>query len=488
MPSASSRLIGLGSLYTLGSAAPTLAGVLVTPVLTRALGVNQYGQVSVAIALMQILLVLFTLGLPLVITRHMYREASGEEGARALSTVGALLVLTPVAAAAGVVVMVMRISGNGSSFALPLAVIAGAAGAGIAMCQAWCVASQRAPVYVALAFAVGLVAPVVGVISVLLVSRSATAYMTSIACVLVLVDLLAALTLMPQRAWALMRSSMGRSLRIGLPLVPHQLAVSSATGASVLVAGVVAGVSGSAHTQLGIYLGTVPLIVISALAYAWTPIILGAPAADQGVVLTETTRSVVWLATFGASTVALLSPWLLRVVASSDYDVRRIIPITAVVSLSAIAAVVFMAHTQLVLASGHTGAFAFLSPLALLIGTSAGALASHWLHLTGIGLGYLCTYTLLAVFTRQLAHRRSPVRWSERVVVLPTCVATTLAVVGALAGSSGQGAVLRWGISCILVGCGVRTLLAIFRARHTAESASAPRATEADPVARRFAD
>ena len=220
---------------------------------------------------------------------------------------------------------------------------------------------------------------------------------------------------------------------------------------------------GSAHTQIGIYLGTVPLIVTSALSYAWTPIILSADEVERGPRMTETARTVGWLAAYGGSSVALLSPWLLPLIASSSYDVRSMVPITSSVALVAAVSVVFLAHSQLVVATGRTGAFAWLSPLALVLGAGTAFALTSWFGLEAAGLGYLATYVLLAVFARGLAHRRSTVRWQERVVLPCLLLATMCCLAGVFLPTAGPASLIRAAGGILVVLAGARLLYTVLR-------------------------
>ena len=223
MATASARLVGRGSLYTLATAGPMLSGVAITPVLTRALPVAEYGLVSLAIVLMQFTIGLLALGLPLVITRHVFLESSADTGARTLAVTGAVLVLVTAGVLAAVGLVVHVGSGLDLAPAFLLALVAGGAGAGVAMAQAWSVAHDRAFFYVVLAFAVSLVAPALGTLAVLLGGRSATTYFVAAAAVFVVTDLVAVARLVVAGPLAPGVKEFLRSTAMGLPLVPHQL-------------------------------------------------------------------------------------------------------------------------------------------------------------------------------------------------------------------------------------------------------------------------
>ena len=412
MSSAASRILGRGSIYTLASAAPMLTGLLVTPALTRSLPIAEYGRVSVAIVTMQFVLGLLSLGLPLVITRHAHVEGTGTEGARGLVLTGALAVLLLSVAVSSGYLGVAALLGSQTPWPVLLAVVAGGAGAGMAMAQAYALAKEASWFYVALAFAMSLAAPAAGLFAILLTSATASAYFGAVVGVFLIAEIGALWRIRSAGRSRTSRREFADSLRMGLPLVPHQLAIGSATGAAVLVARWQLGIDGGAHAQIAAWLGTAPLIIVSAIGYAWLPQLLSVPAESRGASLEETSGAIAWLATLGASSVALLSPWLLRLLVSSEYDVASMVPATSLVCLTAVVATVFLAYMQLVIAGGHTQRFALGSPLSLVGGSLVALATIEWLGLAAIGLGYVSTYLLLTLFARHESRRCSEVRWS----------------------------------------------------------------------------
>src|SRR5450759_4207430 len=98
-PTASKAVLGRGSIYTLGTAAPILANAAVVPVVTRLLGKPAYGVVAIAIVVIQVAMMTGSLGMPSVITRQGILARSGVAGARSLLVRGSLMTVGLVAAA-----------------------------------------------------------------------------------------------------------------------------------------------------------------------------------------------------------------------------------------------------------------------------------------------------------------------------------------------------------------------------------------------------
>ena len=90
-PAASKGVLGRGSIYTVGTAAPILANAAVIPVVTRLLGKDAYGVVAIAITVMWVAMMAGSFGMPSVITRQGILAGSGVAGARALLVRGSLM-------------------------------------------------------------------------------------------------------------------------------------------------------------------------------------------------------------------------------------------------------------------------------------------------------------------------------------------------------------------------------------------------------------
>src|ERR1039458_7918603 len=95
---ASKGVLGRGSIYTIGTAAPILANAAVVPIVTRLLGRSAYGVVAIAIVVIQVAMMAGSLGMPSVITRQGILAGSGVAGARALLVRGSAMTAGLVAA------------------------------------------------------------------------------------------------------------------------------------------------------------------------------------------------------------------------------------------------------------------------------------------------------------------------------------------------------------------------------------------------------
>lgn len=439
--STSREIFGRGSLYTLGSAGPMLAALLVTPMLVGLLDVPQYDAYAFNLMIMNVGINLLALGLPQVVTRNYLIDADGPRQARGLALMGAATAL--LIGLAGAATMALL---GGSGLIWQVGVAAGLGG-GLAVGQALSIARRSVGIFLILALGQSFGAPLLGLASVWLVGRSAANYFTGIAIgygLLVVFLLVWVRRLGPA---ALSIRGFAGALRISLPIVPHQLAVGSVSALAVFIAAAVAGSGAPSIIQIGTLVGTAPLIIISSLSYAWLPAMLTLPEEQRPAGITSSSRRVAWLAALGSGSLALLAPWLLGFLnQGGKHDLGAMVPVAAIVAFSACLAAPYQAHMQLILTSGRTQVLALLTPLAVGLGGVAGWLAAGWIGVVGVALGYPVTYALLWLAARWLAGRVSPTRWSDRVVLPALATCLVMVVAGATLTWSGPvGLTLRLG-------------------------------------------
>lgn len=459
----SREVLGRGSIYTLATAAPMLAGVLVLPVLTRQLTIAEYGHVAIAIVVIQFGTGLAGLGLPTAITRHALVATSGPAGARGIALLaGAIATAIAVAAALSLTAW-MAATGQAGGGVFLLALLASGAGAAAANVQAYSLAVNDAWSYVRIAFGLSLIGPATGLFIVFVGVKTAVGYLAGMTGVYVLVGAIAAAKVARMRPITLRSADARAALRVGLPMLPYLLSIGLASGSMVLVASHTFGVNGGAEMQVAISVGSVSLIVTSAINNAWMPAILAAPASERGARLEETAADVAWLAALGAGGIAVLSPWLLRFVSSNAYDRAAMVPVVSVLGVAACVAVVFLANLQLVVAAGETRGMAYVSPLSLAIGVSLALLLAPHIGLVGSAIGFVGIYGSLAVATMIMARKASVSRWRQIAVVPPLLAALITAAFGALLPTSGFASLSRLAAAVLIGSVAARRIRMTFR-------------------------
>ncbi len=467
--SATGRLLGRGSIYTVATAAPVLSGLLVTPLLTRLLGPVGYGETATALVVMQFTVSLLAFGLPTIITRHVFTEGSGEAGARGIAVQGAGLAAAISAAAAGIL-LVVGIAARLDVWVFMLAALSGGLGAGIAMAQAIAVAREEAWHYVLLAFGMSLIAPAFGLAVVAWLNGGPAGYFEAVAVTYLVLEGIAYWRVITVGAIHRDLAEFRRSLKMAVPFVPHQLAVNSVAGALILVAGFTLGLASGGGVQVALYLGAVPVVIVSAISYAWTPILLSLADEDRDVHLTESAKAVTWLAALGGSAVAALAPWLILLLVPETFDVGGMARVTGVAGAAASFAAIYLAYVQVVIASGKTAMFAITSPAAVLGGAVIAWAAVTAAGIVGTGVGYVASYVLFAVLTGWVARRVSGLRLRLRQLVLPVAVGLIASFGSSLLGwATPVEIVTRVLLAALLVGAALAIFLKAVRGTKNAD-------------------
>ncbi len=377
---ASRQLLGRGSIYTLATAAPALSGTLILPVTTRILSQEVYGLVSVCLVVIQFGLILAASGFQISITRHALLERSALEGARGLvfTSLGSAGLITLVALATGTW-WGRPATGQPWSAALVAAVLAAGAGGLVANVQAYLRAVDRPWTYVVLASGGTLVGPALGIASILTFGPTARGYVSGLAlayCIAAAVGL--TVVAKSGRAHVTVKE-VRAAMRIGLPIVPHQLALSLAMGSMILITTHQLGLEDGARLQVALFVGMIPTVVTAALNNAWVPIIMRAKPKARVATLSATSQDVGWIAAAGAAGVALLSPWLLAIAAPSSYGISELVPVVGLGSVVAVLSVLYLANSHLIYIAGKTSGFAIITPLSVACGAgTAAALVGRW--------------------------------------------------------------------------------------------------------------
>ena len=138
---------------------------------------------------------------------------------------------------------------------------------------------------------------------------------------------------------------------MGLPVIPHLVALFLANGAFVLLAGHLYDIACRSHLP-GAARQLPPAVITSALNNSWAPIVYRAPGARAAVLAHRARRFD--LAALVSGGVALLSPWLLRFVAGASFAPLELVPAVAIVAMGTVLSVAYLANVHLIFAAGQS--------------------------------------------------------------------------------------------------------------------------------------
>lgn len=441
---ASRQVLGRGSLYTLATTAPILANLAVTPFVTRLLGASEYGVVALSLVIVSVGMMLAGLGLATVITRHGILESSGLAGARALVLKGdgLAVVILGLATAIGPLWAPTLLNVPWRP-AVALALVAAAGFAVMLNSQAFLRVVDRPLRFVTLTVIATLGGPVAGLVLLVSVGGDADTYVAGL-----LIGYLTAgatgiaMVLSGGRARA-GKGDLRRALRLGVPTVPHQLALFLATGALVLIAGQVFGASAGGRMHLALLLGSAPAIITAALSNAWAPVVYRTALQQRGEALQRTASDVAAFTAVLAGGVALLAPWLMQVLAPASYAPTSQVAAVGVTAIGSVLSVAYFANVHLVLAAGRSLGLALVATSSLAVGVLSSTLLSMTGLFTAVAVGFPITYLSLGIGTAVLRRKVSATQWAERHMSVPLIIGITACLLGIALPSEGGMSLFR---------------------------------------------
>ncbi|MEP7036208.1 MAG: oligosaccharide flippase family protein, partial [Actinomycetota bacterium] len=444
---ASKGVLGRGSIYTLGTAAPILANAAVVPLVTRMLGKHDYGIVAIAVVVIQVAMMAGSFGMPSVITRQGILAGSGVAGARALLVRGSLMTV-------GLMALLILLSPLWDPLVqeslrgpLLLALAASAFFVVVENSQALLRVLDRPGSFVALSLTATLGGPLLG-LALLTQHRSPDRYLGGLVGGYAVAAIVGVILSLQGGRPAGEPGDTRAALRMGLPVIPHLLALFLASGALVFLAGHLYGVATAGRIQLALLVGSSPAVITSALNNSWAPIVYRAPADERGLVLAHTTRDVMTLAALVSGGVALLSPWLMRLVAGPGFKPLELVPAVAIVAMGTVLSVAYLANVHLIFAAGRSLWLSVVTPLSLLIGLAVAYLVGRQ-NLLLLTVGFPATYATLAVATAWLRRYVHAASWNEATLLTRAGLGLALCTLGAVLPTSGATALVRVAIAAL---------------------------------------
>lgn len=352
------------ALYAVATVAPIIVNLVVTPYVTRILGADGYGIVAISISLFQFGIVLFTLGLAASITRQTIIGTSGPAGAVATVLSGA---------GAGILIFLLALLTlpswgplllPGADFGILISPLISCLGlAFLQNAQSFFRAEQRVIVFVALSAAASIGAPLVGMTLIIFVERSPAIYVAGLASTHLAVGILAVLRCIGASRPRFIHGDFSTNLRIGLPTVPHQVATSLLALILVTLTSHSTGLDGAGALQIGMLIGSAPLLLLGAFNNAWAPLIYRASDDVREQVLSSTYRGFMLLTVGLVLGFAALAPVVVPLVAGPLAASLPVTQVALIVALGAPFMTSYLANIHLVFLSGQTAALALTTPI-----------------------------------------------------------------------------------------------------------------------------
>jgi O-antigen/teichoic acid export membrane protein len=424
-------LFGRDSVYLLVWALQLIVAAAATPVITRLMGPAEFGGVAAANAVMQVLFIVAGLGLRMAIQRWY----AGPDGPAAAAR---LLTLTIVVAALVTAVADLtgplwshRLGFDGYGGVLRTAVwwagVSAVTNASLALLRS----RDRLVAFSSVSLIQSVLAEAASLLLVAVVSPTAETFVLGQLLMQVVATVLGLAFAPPGLLRRPDRALVAGALRYALPLVPAVLSTFVLTASDRFVVQAELGPDAVARYQIAYNVGAMPLLLLSVLSNTWMPRIftLGRPG-DRSGVLAAGRDALYRLVVPVVLGLSIGAPLLLRVWAPAAYRPDQLLPVTAVVVVSALPYAAGLAGTRTLLAEGRTGAIAAANG-----GAAALNVGLNLLLVPRFGLVGAAVATLLAYLVLHLS-----LSWSARSVPLPrtpgrlSLQLVAAAVAGVLAG------------------------------------------------------
>lgn len=456
---ASRQVLRQGSLYTAAAAAPILVTILITPVVTRLLGSDEYGIVGLSMTLIQIGLVVLNLGLGEPITRHGVMEKSGIAGARWLNIAGLVpsSILTLLIAASSVwwVPALLHLEWRPSWI---LAVVAAFLFNVITNIQAVLRAMDRPKYFVVMAMLATLGGPVIGLGLIMVMGRSADMYLWGLVIGYGISVLVGSPVILRGGPMEHHKGDFTRSIRMGLPMVFNQIAVYLVTATLITMATRTGGAGDGGRMQLALFVGSAPSVIAVAFSNSWAPSIYRTAESQRAAVASRVARDLGSVISVMSAGLAMLSPWVLMFLVPESYGPLRLAHVAAAASPAGIFTVAYLASVHLIMSTGRNLALAIIVPGSVAVMAAVLALGSDVIPADEIGWGFPFAYLLMAVAAAVTVVAIGAPRWDPR-PMLPWIVGSLVfSVLGVALPATGLGLVIRLVASVGLAVLGLRQL------------------------------
>lgn len=461
-----------GSVYTVATAVQLSIYLLVLPAVTRSLAPAEFGVLTAALVVVQLLTYVAAMGLPYALTLDYFDQSTGEGAAR-------LLVLV-TAAFATLIALLADLTGPRWSQAvfttidygpaMRFAVWSAVPFAVLLSAQALLRSADLATRFVVITILGTIGAQSAGLVAVWLYEPEASAFMAGYLGVLSVAGLAGVLlshSVRRYRGDVPPRDVLRRGLALGVPTVPHALAMYLLVAGDRVIIERIEGLDSVARYQVAYLVGALGITLAGAINNAWGPVIYGAPASRRWSVLNSTEAEITAVGALAVAGIALGAPYLLALLAPSDYDPAALAPVTAIVALCTLPYITYLADAHVIFFERRPWLFAWMTPLTAAANLLMAAVLVRVIGLIGAAvasfLAYVVMATLVAVARRALIDEQRD--WAK---LWPWWVVGAAgAGAGALLPSSGVVAGLR------LLVCSVIGVVALRRIRAIATGGGA---------------
>jgi O-antigen/teichoic acid export membrane protein len=403
-----------------------LLAAAITPFLTRLTGVEEYGQLVLAVAAMQILGPLLSFGLPFA-SQKVFAGEDGNRQARGILAISA--VATGVALLFVVLAAPVWSHAVGIDHALDACLAAGWAAC---FALSWtALAMLRSQDRLGMTAVVGglqsLGAQILGVTLLYVWSPTTTSYLCGAIIGQAAAGLVGLCALRPD--WSALRAIREHTsaFRFGLPMVPQQLAVFILFAGDRIVIHHYRGSGETGRYSVAYNVGSLAVLLLVLVNQVWVPRIYAVADRGERSHLLATSRNAMNLilipVVFG---LVVAAPVVLRIWAPSSFDPGSLTLIVAVVAMATFPYGQFLANGRALMSEGMTGRAAVMTFVGATVNVGLCIVLVPPYGITGAAIATVISYGLLALLTRP------PSKLGLEVPATPLRLAVLIGAVGAL--------------------------------------------------------
>ncbi|HEX5204630.1 lipopolysaccharide biosynthesis protein [Paractinoplanes rhizophilus] len=392
------QLFGRDSLYMLMWAVQIIGAALLTPITTRVLGLPEFGTITSANAVMQVLFVFAGLGLQTAVQRE-YSTFENPRGAHQL-ILAALVITAGFSAAAWFTVPFWAgaLEMGDEQTALRWAVLWAGSSALTTISLGLLRSLDKLLMFSAVSFLQAVVAEALALGLVKFYRPTAEVFLGGQVAAQFVAALLGLVVAPPALLLWRDRHVLDRALRFALPLVPAALSTFVLSVSDRLVVEAQLGSAEVARYQVAYNVASMPMLLLSVLNSAWMPRFFGiADESERRGVLASSRDALYRLMLPVVVGFACGAPLVLRIWAPASYHPARLHFVVCIVLITAIPYAGQLAVTRTLMADGRTGAAAIGTLLAAVLNVGLNLALVPRFGLEGCAFATLAAYVFLYV-------------------------------------------------------------------------------------------
>lgn len=426
-------LFGRDSVYMLLWLLQLGGTAAVTPIITRLLGLEQFGRVAAALVLMQVMVVLAGCGLQVAVQRRFAdRGAAAATGLLTVSVLAAAFVTGVVLATSGQWKGPLGFAHSG--VAVELAILWAGSSAVTASCLGLLRSQDRLTAFTVVSLTQSVLAELTSLVLILTLGRTAEMFLVGQLSAQLVAGLTAVLLTRPRR----LHRGDGQLIRTGLayalPLVPATLGSVLLNAVGTLLVQRYLGSGAVGRYAVAATIGSIPILVLGAVDAMWLPRIFALDdEADRHAVLAASRDALFRLLGPVMVGLALASPLVLRVWAPAEFHTDELLLLTALIIVSAVPYATMLSSRRDLMARSSTVSIAAATLLAVAANICLNAILLPVVGIMGAALASLAGFGVQQV--SQLLISRAP-RQPRRGGLSRGTVQVVLASVVALASTA----------------------------------------------------